>query len=1511
MYRRLLFLAFIYIVVSSKLYAQVNLQTGSATFSIPMFNWQDDKSRLNSLVALSYNSGNGLKVNSVASNVGEGWSMIAGGVITRMQVGEPDDQRAYGSAAESDIHKYPAGYLYATVPPENGCPTALTRYPIYKSMNQVYKQHNVLAEDKQLDYFGFQFNGKSGMFILDPKHGDNGVMLGDSRIKITFQRDHNMATNNSSGIRTTITSFTIQDVDGLIYRFSRKGLTKVLQSNYCDANLVQSQTQPKFKDGKVYHQAGFDLVTVNPWIVNSWHLAEIEDPLTHRKVTFNYITRYSNARAGQDVAFNDGDKGYCIITHRTSITQSPELSSIWFPDQHMVTFNYGSTQRPDLNGHYPLASVDISYVGKNLSKYKLNTTYMILNRYGTPSTDYQKRVARLCLKSVQKVGVNLRDESLPYIFDYYMGSSNPDDFVPPPFFYAKDTWGYYNGSNTVGWEHGEAIPLSATVQQLSYSQVKGLCFLRKSGGNTVFTYYNTKNNYAKNGLMRQIIYPTGGTLTYSYEQNTGPVGGSAQTVGGVHVSQTSSTDGGYSNGCGNPLTTSYNYILSGGGSSLWGLEAPVSSMTTYNHYQPEKKYYKWSWSCAPFGCCDWRFQYPGILSQQQSVDLPNWIAAVNTISPVLGVLNTLSLIKDIITVASGGNPVALIIDVVLNLIQVAITCIGDQSKDKAMGVYYNFDLNGSNPLPVQFRRVEIVENPGTRGKTIQEFTSDEDYALWTPSNPDFVQKQRYASWAYGLPKKITVMDANGYKVKETENEYDYMYASHILEFCGSHGISCNQSGVMSSLVSCQCVVVKNTSQRNDDWANSSLYNAPSSYTTTSTGDLKVNFYGHYTGRVELRNTYERTFKPNSNTDFVESKTYFLYNEHNYMLQEIQKYDVGYNFKIERFTYSCDYNTGILATMNQNNMVNVPVTTTTSYYKTFVNYSDMGIMSEKVTEFSMLSNGDIRPYRMMEQRFDKPMPTYNPGGPTFRPYYGPGNPYNATYQVTQNLTYDGNSNLIGIQDEGGRTVTNIYGYLDKYLIASIVNASPGVDNCSYADFEIMSGWYGWTLHLPLGGGPVYSTTSITGYRALSLQNGANMIAPVNSAKAYIVSFWSTAPLSVTNASLVKSVPGINGYTYYEYELPSGNSYVTVSGTGVIDELRLYPKNARMRTVAYDPGLGKIAECDENNRITYYEYDNAGRLHLIRDDKRNIVKMYEYNNISPAKQNGCPGVYYNRALSETFTKNNCGPGYIGSEVTYTLPANIYSSTKSQEDADAQADTYLMTYGQNYANTYGSCIPVYYNTAQSQSFATASCPEGYLGGTVTYTVPAGRYYSTVSQAEADQMALDEIEANGQAYANDPANATCSIDYNPYWQWEEGGATQCQMVNGQMHMMYLATDVNPNSSTYNQSSWQDGGPSNDCPYYSTFDLYYYNNTSCGQYITLTNTTTWEQHYFYVYPWSSGILGYISEGTYDISISNDCWWYYSFSYWVGCWNYYTYGSQAYFYNVYLNSGCNYISIQQ
>ena len=243
---------------------------------------------------------------------------------------------------------------------------------------------------------------------------------------------------------------------------------------------------------------------------------------------------------------------------------------------------------------------------------------------------------------------------------------------------------------------------------------------------------------------------------------------------------------------------------------------------------------------------------------------------------------------------------------------------------------------------------------------------------------------------------------------------------------------------------------------------------------------------------------------------------------------------------------------------------------------------------------------------------------------------------------------------------------------------------------------------------------------------------------------------------------------------------------------------------MRTVTYDPLIGKSSECDENNRITYYDYDEHGRLRFIKDENRNVVKMYEYN--IAKKPTGCPVSYSNLAVSEIFIKNDCPSGSIGSAVTYIIPAGKYSSTISQDIVDQQVQNELDTYGQAYANANGTCTQLFYNTALAQTFYKEGCDIGYEGTAYTYTVPAGRYTSIISQADANEQAQDDMDANGQTYANLPGNASCVISYAA--DWIGTGVDRCE--NG--HRMVEIIDQNPNSSSYNQTQWLDVGTDANC---------------------------------------------------------------------------------------------------
>ncbi|MEJ0101408.1 MAG: hypothetical protein WDO19_02125 [Bacteroidota bacterium] len=66
----------------------VSLYTGTPSINIPLMSLES--SLLKTSLSLSYDA-KGLKVSDFASRVGVGWSLQAGGVITRTVVGAPDE----------------------------------------------------------------------------------------------------------------------------------------------------------------------------------------------------------------------------------------------------------------------------------------------------------------------------------------------------------------------------------------------------------------------------------------------------------------------------------------------------------------------------------------------------------------------------------------------------------------------------------------------------------------------------------------------------------------------------------------------------------------------------------------------------------------------------------------------------------------------------------------------------------------------------------------------------------------------------------------------------------------------------------------------------------------------------------------------------------------------------------------------------------------------------------------------------------------------------------------------------------------------------------------------------------------------------------------------------------------------------------------------------------------------------------------------------------------------------
>jgi len=186
------------------------------------------------------------------------------------------------------------------------------------------------------------------------------------------------------------------------------------------------------------------------------------------------------------------------------------------------------------------------------------------------------------------------------------------------------------------------------------------------------------------------------------------------------------------------------------------------------------------------------------------------------------------------------------------------------------------------------------------------------------------------------------------------------------------------------------------------------------------------------------------------------------------------------------------------------------------------------------------------------------------------------------------------------------------YNNTYPIAEAMNADSA--SIAYTNFESYkaNGLGNWVYS---NAGAATDATAPMGTGCYSV-GGANTLTKngLNSASTYVVSFWSKsgAAITVTGGTVTSAATGNakSGWTYHEYSV-TGATSVTIGGSGLIDEVRLYPSMAQMSTYTYIPLIGMSAKCDVKNDITYFNFDNVGRLIQVLDQNRNIVKQYQYN------------------------------------------------------------------------------------------------------------------------------------------------------------------------------------------------------------------------------------------------------------------------------------------------------------
>lgn len=210
-----------------------------------------------------------------------------------------------------------------------------------------------------------------------------------------------------------------------------------------------------------------------------------------------------------------------------------------------------------------------------------------------------------------------------------------------------------------------------------------------------------------------------------------------------------------------------------------------------------------------------------------------------------------------------------------------------------------------------------------------------------------------------------------------------------------------------------------------------------------------------------------------------------------------------------------------------------------------------------------------------------------------------------------------------------------------VLAQCINASS--DNIAYSSFETAATG-NWTY----SGTASADANAITGTKTYNLGNGGISRAGLNVTKTYVVSCWSKTgtAITITGGTILSSTTGrtLGDWTYLEYKINNLSS-LTISGSGDIDELRLYPENALMSTYAYKPMVGIANQCDANNRISQYVYDNSGRLILILDQDKNILKKICYNYAGKPEDCNSPCTNAMPNWQNTTTALRCQQGLCG--------------------------------------------------------------------------------------------------------------------------------------------------------------------------------------------------------------------------------------------------------------------------
>ena len=490
-------------------------------------------------ISIDYHA-RGLQVAEIASRVGLGWALNAGGQIARqIRFGADEESQwgyfnHYGSIYTLDRDQF-IDDLSSTPPPFS----------------------STIEYDKLPDIFSLQLGSLSSKFIFN---------YDNSEFKPLLQKydDIIIETIGDFLFQSSFSGFKVTDKEGYKYTF----FSDTSLSGFIDSELVVSKFV--FKPNGSYDQTDPDGTTPTN---NTWRLTEIESPNGDR-ASFHYHQETSR------IYRRSYDKQYIINENLPLVSgvlngQYLNYSDLALTTQHQLSeirYNYDTKGdyakiefiagelREDLKNIMAseakeLSAINIyeqSYINTvgtpvfTLKKsFNLHHTYM----QSPSSGNYIEELAtmdfgaakRLVLDSVTEIGKD-GIEKPPFVFSY---NEQP---LPNRHSNAQDYWGYYNAKN-----NGRFLKLlnsNRTVDTLK----------------------------SEAGMLKKITYPTGGSTRFTYEHNRGYLGDEHNNI---HLPRINPS---YSN----PMTVSTidssNYEIGGiyGGGVYKSDVYPVNTRSSYN-----------------------------------------------------------------------------------------------------------------------------------------------------------------------------------------------------------------------------------------------------------------------------------------------------------------------------------------------------------------------------------------------------------------------------------------------------------------------------------------------------------------------------------------------------------------------------------------------------------------------------------------------------------------------------------------------------------------------------------------------------------------------------------------------------------------------------------------------------------------------------------------------------------------------------------------------------------------